>query len=64
MRSTRFADPIARAGDPDAYFTSLNDALVYARLLRDDNRQGVELLPIKYERAERKATRIELRDVE
>jgi hypothetical protein len=52
-----------RACDPDAYAKSLNDALVQCGLLTDDNRQGVELLPVKFERSERKATRIVLRDV-
>jgi Holliday junction resolvase RusA-like endonuclease len=52
-----------RAADPDAYFKSTCDALVRCGLLTDDNRQGVELLPIKYERGERKATRIILKDL-
>jgi len=52
-----------RACDPDSYFKSLNDALVCCGMLIDDNRQGVELLPVKFERAERKATRIILRDL-
>jgi hypothetical protein len=55
--------PKQRAFDPDAPWKSLLDALVQCGLLTDDNRQGVELLPIKFERGERKATRIELKDL-
>lgn len=52
-----------RAPDPDAHFKSGCDALVRCGLLTDDNRQGVELLPIRYERSERKGTRIVLKDL-
>ena len=55
--------PRQRAADPDAYFKSACDALVRCRLLTDDNRQGVELLPVKFERGEKKATRIVLREI-
>lgn len=54
--------PKQRGADVDAYFKSLNDALVRCRLLTDDNRQGVELLPVRFERGARKATRIVLKD--
>jgi len=55
--------PRQRAADPDAYFKSGCDALVRCGLLTDDNRQGVELLPVRFKRGERKATRIVLRDL-
>ncbi len=55
--------PRQRAFDPDAPFKSVCDALVHCGLLTDDNRQGVELLPVKFERGAQKATRIVLRDV-
>jgi hypothetical protein len=55
--------PRQRAFDPDAPWKSLLDALVRCGLLTDDNRQGVELLPIRYERGERKGTQIILRDL-
>ena len=55
--------PRQRAFDPDAPWKGLLDALVRCGLLTDDNRQGVELMPIKYERGERKATRIILKDL-
>ena len=55
--------PRQRAADPDSPWKSLLDALVRCGLLTDDNRQGVELLPVKFERGERKATRIVLRDL-
>ncbi|WP_337187556.1 hypothetical protein [Phenylobacterium sp.] len=40
-----------RGADPDAYFKSLCDALKQEKLLVDDNRQGVELMPVRYEKA-------------
>ncbi len=39
-----------RAADPDAQWKSLLDALKHAGLIVEDNRQGVELLPVRYER--------------
>ena len=42
--------PRQRGGDPDCYWKSLCDALKHAGLLRDDNRQWVELVPVRYER--------------
>jgi Holliday junction resolvase RusA-like endonuclease len=39
-----------RGADPDAYNKSLLDALVTCGLLTDDNRQGVELMPVVYRR--------------
>ena len=39
-----------RGADPDAYFKSLCDGLVNAGMLTDDNRQGVELLPVEFSR--------------
>lgn len=52
-----------RACDPDAYNKSTNDALVHLNLLTDDNRQGVELLPVEFERGDAWGTRIALRDL-
>ena len=56
--------PAQRAADPDAYFKSLADGLVHAGMLTDDNRQGVELTPVTYERgtASDWGTRIRLTD--
>jgi Holliday junction resolvase RusA-like endonuclease len=39
-----------RACDPDSYQKSLNDALVHAGMLVDDNRQHVELAPVTFSR--------------
>jgi Holliday junction resolvase RusA-like endonuclease len=55
--------PKQRACDPDAYFKSLCDALVHAMALWDDSREYCELLPVRFDRGSRKATRIVLRDV-
>lgn len=40
-----------RGGDPDAYTKSLADALVANKLLKDDRKEWVEFLPVKYERS-------------
>jgi hypothetical protein len=53
-----------RGADPDAFFKALLDAMVHAGLLVDDNRQGVVLAPVEYERAAKKATVITLVDIE
>jgi hypothetical protein len=55
--------PGERAGDPDAYFKSVLDALTACGLLVDDNRQGVELGDVRFERGER-ATVIHLEDLQ
>lgn len=57
--------PKQRGGDPDAYFKSLCDALKHAGMIVDDNRQGVELMPVRYERGttERWGTSIRLWDI-
>jgi Holliday junction resolvase RusA-like endonuclease len=55
--------PKQRACDPDAYWKSCLDALVHAMAIWDDSHEYCELLPIKFERGTRKATRILLRDV-
>lgn len=52
-----------RAGDPDAYHKSLNDALVRCGALRDDSRTWCELAPVQFERAAQKSARIELTDL-
>jgi Holliday junction resolvase RusA-like endonuclease len=49
-----------RGGDPDSYFKSVCDALKHAGMLVDDNRQGVELAPVRYERGEDWGTIIRL----
>lgn len=37
-----------RGGDPDCYFKSLNDGLKANKLIVDDNKEYVELLPVEY----------------
>lgn len=54
--------PRQRAGDPDAYWKSLLDALTHSGLLVDDNRQGVELGPVEFRRGRERATEILLED--
>jgi Holliday junction resolvase RusA-like endonuclease len=55
--------PRQRAGDPDAYWKSLLDALVHAELLLDDNRQGVETGPVTFARGVCKVTTIILEEL-
>lgn len=55
--------PGQRAGDPDAYWKSLLDALVHVGLLLDDNRQHVELAPVAFGRADKRRTEIILEDI-
>lgn len=57
--------PKQRGGDVDAYFKSALDALKHAGLVVDDNRQGVELAPVAYERGTERewGTRIRLTDI-
>jgi hypothetical protein len=55
--------PRQRAGDPDAYWKSVLDGLVHAGLLADDNRQGVELGRVAFDRGARMETTIVLEDV-
>lgn len=52
-----------RAGDPDAYWKSLLDALVHCGLLIDDNRQHVVLDPVEFVRGVEPETTIELFDI-
>lgn len=56
--------PKQRAGDPDAYWKSLLDAMKHAGLLVDDNRQHCELAPVVFERWPTKGTVITLEDLE
>ena len=51
-----------RAADPDAYYKSLLDSLVHAKMLMDDNRQGVEISQPAFIRGERMATLITIGD--
>jgi len=48
--------------DPDAYWKSLLDALVHAKMLTDDNHAGVELGAVSYSRG-KMATLIVLTDL-
>jgi hypothetical protein len=52
-----------RAGDPDCYWKSLLDALVHAGLLLDDNRQGVELGSVTFDRGPARQTTVILEDL-
>lgn len=49
--------------DPDAYWKSLLDALVYAGLLVDDSREWCELGAVTYSRGDEGSTTIVLEDV-
>ena len=53
-----------RACDVDAYWKTVLDALVHAYALWNDSHKWCEIHPIKFERGEKLATRIVLRDVE
>lgn len=55
--------PKQRAGDPDSYWKSLNDALVSAGMLVDDNRQYVRLGEVNFDRGPERATVIKLTDL-
>jgi hypothetical protein len=55
--------PRQRGADPDAYFKSVLDALVHAGLLVDDDRHGVELGDVVFQRGKIKGTEIVLEDV-
>lgn len=45
-----------RACDPDAYWKTTLDALVRLGYLTDDNRQGVELMPVEFKRGKMAST--------
>lgn len=53
-----------RTPDPDGVFKSLLDALVHAKMLVDDNKEGLQLMPVRFERGAEKATTILLEDME
>ena len=53
-----------RAGDPDAYFKSVNDALVHAGLLKNDSHLWVVLGDVVFERGAERATTIILQDLD
>lgn len=55
--------PRQRAADPDAYHKSLLDALAKCGLLLDDNRQHVELGPVRFDRDRRPRTEVTLEDL-
>ncbi len=56
--------PRQRAGDPDAYWKSLLDALVICGCLTDDNRQGVILGTVEFVRGPKMSTIITLEDID
>lgn len=56
--------PKQRAADPDALWKCTLDSLVSIGALTDDNRQGIELLPVRYERGTKKRTLLRLEDIE
>jgi hypothetical protein len=55
--------PKQRGADPDAFWKSTLDALVAAKALTDDNRQGVELMPVEYVRGGARMTTLVIEDV-
>lgn len=55
--------PRQRAGDPDAYWKSLLDALVHTRLLVNDSYLWVEMGSVTFLRAACKSTTIVLTDL-
>jgi hypothetical protein len=52
-----------RAGDPDAYWKSVLDGLVAARLLIDDNRQHAQLGTVEFLRGDARQTTIILEEL-
>jgi Holliday junction resolvase RusA-like endonuclease len=52
-----------RTPDPDNLAKSLNDALVKAKLLKDDSQTWARIHPIEFERGYRHGTEITLRDL-
>lgn len=52
-----------RTPDPDAYFKSLLDALVFNEMLVDDGSKWVELAPVLFFRGNEKKTVIILEDM-
>lgn len=55
--------PRQRAGDPDAYWKSLLDALTHAGAIVDDNRQWCWPMPVQFARAAQPATIVQLEDI-
>jgi hypothetical protein len=56
--------PRQREHDDDNVWKSLLDACVFIGALVDDKPKWLERLPVRYERATRKATRITLEDID
>jgi hypothetical protein len=56
--------PRQRGSDPDAFWKATLDSLVSIGALVDDSKEWVELPPVRYERGERRSTRITLEDVD
>lgn len=55
--------PRQKGGDPDSYWKTVLDALVACGALVNDNKEGVELLPVEYTRGATRATIILLEEV-
>lgn len=56
--------PRQRGADVDAWWKSTLDALKHCGAITDDDRHGVELAPVRYERGPERGTVIELEDVD
>jgi len=55
--------PRQRGGDPDSYWKLLLDNLKHLGLIRDDNKEWVELGPVTFSRGPQRATAITLEDL-
>ncbi len=55
--------PRQRAGDPDAYWKSLLDALVHAKVLHQDSHKWCQLGEVTFKRGPYESTTITLEDV-
>ncbi len=55
--------PKQRAADPDAYWKSVLDGLVKARMLVNDDRLYCRLGSVEFERGDERATMISLREI-
>lgn len=61
---TRPRSQRGRVQDPDAFFKSVNDALVHAKMLIDDSRRWVQLGSVTFEQGPERATTITLTDLD
>ncbi len=55
--------PRQHGGDPDAYWKSLLDALVHAKVLRQDSHKWCQLGSVEFKRGDHQSTTIKLEDV-